>query len=80
MARPKKTPFTTREPRTQTATMAKCFGDPSLFLPTDDLQPSAIAEFQINGPIPCFRDGVPGVWCATCRFGVVADPIEIEGV
>lgn len=71
-------PFRTKTPRKTTATVAKCFGDPQLF--EREITPAVRAEMAKNGPIPCAGGGVPGVWCETCRFGVVADPIEIEGV
>jgi hypothetical protein len=77
MAKPKKTPFTIALPRKTTATVARCFGDPALFVA--DLAPSARAEFATNGPIPCGGGGVPGVWCDGCRFGVVDAAVEIEG-
>lgn len=55
---------------------AHCFADPVLFLPWDEMPAEAQEEFRIASSIPCEGGGVPGSWCANCRFGTVN---EYEG-
>lgn len=64
--------------RLATNVQCDCYAKPSLFKPWEKLSQSAKNEFLIHGPIPCGGGGVPGIWCADCRFGKLHDPQEVD--
>lgn len=66
--------YSQREPRAASMVVCHCHAQPVLFLPWDKMPKAAQQEFAINGPIPCEGGGLPGPWCADCRFGVVTSP------
>ncbi len=66
-----KSKFYQDEPRQIGTIDFECHAKPELFLAWDDMSKAAQKEFTKNGPIPCEGGGVPGEWCATCRFGRV---------
>lgn len=66
--------FLTKKPRRETSVVCRCFANPVLFQPWDEMPVSAQEEFRRNGPIPCEGDGLPGLWCSACRFGTVTPP------
>jgi hypothetical protein len=60
-----------KTPRYEKTVIYQCFASQKLFGDWDDLSTAARKEFVTNGPIPCEGGGVPGEWCANCRFGEV---------
>ena len=69
--------FLQRKPRLSATVLCECYASPILFEPWYQMPEAARQEFEINGPIPCQGGGVPGEWCAGCRFGKVHEP-EVE--
>ena len=72
-----KNKFKLDTPGRETSVDCSCYADPVLFLPWDDLPARAKKEFEKNGGIPCEGGGLPGPWCADCRFGEVSTPNDI---
>ena len=70
----KQQPFRLDTARRTTTVRCRCMADPCLFLPWEALSAAAKKEFHKNGGIPCEGGGLPGEWCAGCRFGVVDEP------
>lgn len=71
------TRFKQREPRRSTIVECHCYAKQALFKPWEQMTEAAKAEFDKNGPIPCEGGGLPGEWCAGCRFGKVGDPEDV---
>lgn len=71
---PNRSKYLQAEPRASSMTFAECFAAPELFQPWEQMTKAARREFSVNGPIPCEGGGVPGEWCARCRFGKVGEP------
>lgn len=69
MAKKTKIPFRLTQIRDSADLQAQCYADLVLFEPWDKMTEDARDEFTKNGPIPCEGGGVPGEWCADCRFG-----------
>ena len=69
-----KVPYRQSLPRRITVVRCECFADPVLFLPWDQMPVDVQQEFRVNGSIPCEGGGLPGDWCAGCRFGKVHNP------
>lgn len=63
--------FRKKQPRSERLLSCRCFADPVLFRQWEHMPQEARDEFKNNGPIPCEGGGVPGEWCAGCRFGRV---------
>ncbi len=72
----KRSKFYRSQPRAVTTVECECHAAAELFLRWEELSPAARKEFQDQGPIPCEGGGLPGEWCARCRFGVVKEPLE----
>lgn len=70
------TNFTQKKPRREMNVRCQCFAKPILFIGWDNMPADAKEEFETNGPIPCEGGGLPGEWCAGCRFGKVLEPEE----
>jgi hypothetical protein len=73
-----KQPFRQKKPRASSAVRCDCHAKPVLFRPWEKMPEAAKREFKINGPIPCEGGGIPGEWCAGCRFGKVYEPEAID--
>lgn len=71
-----KSKFYQSKPRAVTTVECECHAAPELFKQWEDLSKAARREFKVNGPIPCEGGGLPGEWCAGCRFGKVHEPLE----
>lgn len=67
----KRSKFLRKDARSVTELSCLCYADPQLFVPAEKLSKAALAEFRVNGPIPCEGGGVPGEWCGNCRFGKI---------
>jgi hypothetical protein len=70
--------FKLSQPRARAYLTATCFADSQLFLPYEDLPKAAKREFKVNGSIPCEGGGIPGEWCAGCRFGGRLETVDLE--
>lgn len=65
--------FRQTTPRATFLLEAQCFAVSALFAPWETLPPEIQDEFEVNGGIPCDGSGLPGEYCADCRFGAVEE-------
>ena len=74
----KKSRYRQTRPRSIAMLTVECFAAPALFKPWEKMTAGQQNEFAANGPIPCEGGGLPGEWCAGCRFGKISEPELLE--